>query len=116
MLNDDNSILRYMEVHKAPITARLLWGEGVKDSRVGISKFLTKFEKTGSIGPRMGSGRPSKLTAETKKLVEDQMHSDVETTVYQLHMLLTSKDKSIFPRAVYSLIENKLFSNVCKNT
>ena len=100
MLNDDDGILHHMEGHKAPIIARLLRGEGVKFSRVGISNFLAKYEKTGSLRRRIGSGRPSKITAETKKLVEDQMHSDVETTVYQLHMLLTSKDNGICLRAV----------------
>ena len=56
-----------MEGHKAPTIARLLREEGVKISCVGISKFLTKFEETGSIGRSIGSGRPSKITAETKK-------------------------------------------------
>ena len=56
-----------MEGHKAPTIVRLLREEGVKVSRVRISKFLTKFEETGSIGQRMGSGRPSKIMAETKK-------------------------------------------------
>ena len=32
--------------------------------------------------------------AEAKKLVEDWMHSDVETTVYQLCKLLMSKDNN----------------------
>ena len=102
VLNDRDGILHHMEGHKAPTIARLLRGEGVKVSRVGISKFLNKFKKTDSIGRRIGSGRPSKITAETKKLhvVEDRMYSDIETTVYQLHMLLTSKDNSIFLRAV----------------
>ena len=84
-----------MEGHKAPTIVRLL--------REGNQA-------------RRGSGRPSKITAETKKVVEDQMHSDVETTVYQLHMLLTSKDNSISLCTVYPLIENKLPSNVCNNT
>ena len=64
----------YLEGHKAPTIASLLREEGVKASRVGISKFLAKFEETGSIGQRIGSGRLSKLTAEMKKVVEDKMH------------------------------------------
>ena len=67
----------------------------MKVSCVGIPKFLAKFEETGLIGRRIGSGRLSKTTAERKKLVEDQMHSDIETTVYQLRKLLTSKDNII---------------------
>ena len=96
MLNNRDGILHHLEGHKA----RLFREEGVKVSHVGISKFLAKFEETGSIGWRIGSGRPSKLTAETKKLAEDQMHSDVETTVFQLRKLLTSKDNSISLHAV----------------
>ena len=35
-----------------------------------------------------GSGRPSKITAEVKALVERQMRHDDETTAAQLHVLL----------------------------
>ena len=100
MLNDHDGILHHMEGHNVPTIARLFQEEGVKVSRVEISNFLTKYEDTGLIGRRIGYGKISKLTAETNKLVEDQMHSDVETTFYQLHKLLTSKDNSIFLRAV----------------
>ena len=95
VLNDRDGILHHMESYKAPTVARLLREGSVKVSHVRISKFLAKFEETGSIGRRIESGRPSKRTAQMKKLVEDQMHSDVETTVYQLHKFLTSKDNSI---------------------
>ena len=33
-------------------------------------KFLKKYEATGSISRRVGSGRPSKITAEIKQIVE----------------------------------------------
>ena len=96
-----------MEGHKAPTITRLLQEEGVKVSRVGISKFLTKFEETGSIG-RIEDRiwETVKITPETKKLVEDQTHSDVETTVYQLHKLLMSKDNS-----TYISLRTNLFVN-----
>ena len=58
MLNDRNGIFHHMESHKASTIARLLWEEGVKVNRVGSSKFLAKFEETGSIGQRIGSGKP----------------------------------------------------------
>ena len=75
----------------------------MKLSRVGISKFPTtcKYEETGLIGRRIRYGRTLKLTVEAKKLAEDQMHSDIETTVYQFHKVLTSKDNSIFLRVVF---------------
>ena len=70
VLNDHDGILHHMEGHKAPTIARLFREEGVKVSRVGISKFLAKSEETGLIGQRrIGSGRPSKITPERKKLL-----------------------------------------------
>ena len=63
----------------------------MKCSRVGIHKFLKKYEATGSISRRVGSERPSKVTAEIKEIVEEQMRADDETTAYQLHRLLNEK-------------------------
>ena len=45
---------------------------------------------TGSIARRVGSGRPSKVTAEIKQINEEQMRRDDETA-YQLHCLLSEK-------------------------
>ena len=89
-----------MEGHKAPTITRLLREQGVTVSHVGFSKFLAKFKKTGSIRQRIGSGRPWKIMAERKKLVEDQMYLNVERTVYQLHKLPMRKDNSISLQAV----------------
>ena len=58
--------------YKAPTIAKLLRREGIRSSRVGISKFLRKFE-TGNFNRRIGSGRPSKVTREMKQVVEEQM-------------------------------------------
>ena len=80
----DRDGIHHTKGHKPPTITRLLREEGTKVSRVGMSKFLAKFEEFGLIGRRIGSGIPSKITAERKKLVEEQMHSDVETMVYQL--------------------------------
>ena len=44
---------------------KLLLEENVKASRVGIT-FLKNFEETGCLTRRLGSGRPSKATAEIK--------------------------------------------------
>ena len=46
-------------------------------------------------GRRFGSGRLSKITAEIKGAVKEQMRLDDETTAHQLHKLLTSKGHSI---------------------
>jgi transposase len=52
--------------------------ERLKCSRVSIYKFLKPYRATGSIGRRIGSGRPSKATAEIKQIVDDQMRLDDE--------------------------------------
>ena len=62
--------------------------------------FLKTYHATGSISRRVGSGRPSKITAEIKKLVEDQMKIDDETTAYQLHEMLKEKGYTISLRTI----------------
>ena len=49
---------------------------------------VLKYKITGTIVRTPGSGRPSKITAEVKALVERQMRHDDETTAAQLHVLL----------------------------
>ena len=85
----------YLQGLKAPTIARLLQKEHLQCTRVGVHKFLAHFEMTGSINRRSGSGRPSKITAEIKAIVEEQMQQDDETTAYQLHRLLCDRGYSI---------------------
>ena len=85
---------------KAPTIARELHKENLMCSRVAVYKFLRKYEETGSISRRVGSGRPSKETAEIKRTVEEQMRKDDETTAYQLHCLLSEKGYSISLRTI----------------
>ena len=85
---------------RPPAIAKELQKEKLKCSRVGVYKFLKRYRESGSIGRKAGSGRPSKATAEIKKIVEDQMRVDDETTAYQLHRLLTEKGYSISLRTV----------------
>ena len=63
---------------------------GLAASRRGISKFIAKYGEAGSIGRQTGSRRPSKITAEVKEIVEEQMQTDDETSAHQLHRLLKS--------------------------
>ena len=58
---------------KGPTISHLLEEEGLHASRVGVAKFLKKFQQTGSIARRPGSGRPSNIAAEIKALVEQKM-------------------------------------------
>lgn len=71
--------------YKSPTIAKLLWEEGMQASRQGIDKFIRQYRQTGTIARKLGSGHPSKVTAEMKTLVEEQMHLDDETTTVQLH-------------------------------
>ena len=80
--------------------AKELQKEGLKCLRIGIYKFLKKCEATDSIQRRVGSGRPSKVTAEIKETVKGQMRTDGETTAYQLHRLLTDKGYTISLRTI----------------
>ncbi len=57
-------------------------------NRMGIHKFLQKHRETSNIERRPGSGRPTKMTAPVKELVEQQLRDDDETTAVQLHVLL----------------------------
>ena len=74
--------------------------ENLKASCVGITKFLKKYKETGCIGRRSGSGRPSKITAEIKTIVNEQMRKDDETTAMQLHTLLVSRGYGISLRTI----------------
>ena len=81
---------------KAPTIVKVLREEEqLSCTRVGVAKFLKKFEETGSLARRSGSGRPSKITGEIKEIVEQQVQHDDETTAVQLHRLLNDRVYSI---------------------
>ena len=54
---------------------------------MGICRLLQKHTETNCIERRPGSGRPTKMTAAVKALIERQMRDDDETTAVQLHAL-----------------------------
>ena len=70
-----------------------LLGEGLIVSHVGIYmyRFLKRLEKCRTLARPRGSGRPSKITDEVKRIVEAQMQLDDETTAVQLCALLAQK-------------------------
>ena len=86
---------RILFYHQQGSTSRairnLLLGEGIIVSHVGVYCFLKRFETHGTISRRHGSGRPSKITEEVKRIVEAQMQLDDETTATQLRSLLAQK-------------------------
>ena len=90
----------YFQGYKAPTIAHLLREESLLASRRGVDKFLKKYQETGSIVRPPGSGRPSKVMREVKRLVEQQMRLNDETTAYQLHELLKTHMISVSLRTV----------------
>ena len=85
---------------RPPTIVKLLQEENMKASRWGVAKFLKRFREDGTILRRVGSGRPSKVTAEIKAIVEEQMRLDDETTAFQLHRLLTEKGYNLTRQTV----------------
>ena len=85
---------------KAPTIRRKLLEEGICVSREGLHKFLIKFSERGCMLRRPGSGRPSKVTAEVKRIVDEQMDRDDETSAHQLHVLLLRNGYNISLKTV----------------
>ena len=69
--------------------------EGIVASRQGIAKFIGRYVESGTIARRSGSGLESRITDEVKKIVEEAMRQDDETTAYQLHVILTRPSISL---------------------
>ena len=90
----------YSQGYRPPTIKKMLGKENLQCSRVGVYKFLKLYNATRSISRKVGSGRPSKITAEIKQLVEEQMRIDDETTACQLHRMLTEKGYSISLRTI----------------
>ena len=67
---------------------KLLKEEGLRASRVAVHKFLRKYQATSTIRRREGSGRPSEITPGIRRLVNERMEKDDETTATQLHQML----------------------------
>ena len=85
---------------RAPTIARVLRAEGVRASRRGILKFLTRYKNTQTIARQPGSGRKTIITEDIQHIVEERMREDDETTAMQLHQLLTSHGYNLSRRTV----------------
>ena len=85
---------------RPPTIAKLLQEEGMSASRKGIANFLNRYHSTWTIARYLGSGRPTKVTAEVKAIVKEQMRADDETTAYQLHQFLTIKGYGLSLRTI----------------
>ena len=81
-------IVLYSAGNRAPKIQTLLKEEDIVVSRVSVWKFIARFERSGSLARKEGSGRPTKLTPQVMALVEEQMNNDDETTASQLQKIL----------------------------
>ena len=63
--------------------------ERIYVSRVGVWKFIKRYEQHRTIQRTPGSGRDSKITDEVLRIVNKKMEEDDETTAVQLQKLLT---------------------------
>ena len=84
-------IFYHSKGYKAPTIAKHLLDEGIEVSRRGVSSFLVRVERTGSMARRPGSGRPRKRTEEVKDIVERTMRADDETTAKELKVKLANE-------------------------
>ena len=57
----------------------------------GVARFLKIYRETGTISRRHGSGRKPKVSTDGKRIVEEQVCKDDETTAVHLHHILTLK-------------------------
>ena len=69
--------------------------EGITASKCGIAKFIRRYLETGTIARRPGSGGQLKITDDVKKIVEEAMRRDDETTASQLHAILSEQGFSL---------------------
>ena len=104
MVYSEYTKLRILFYHfkglKAPTIARYLQAENIYCARQNVAIFIKKYRQTKSICRRSGSGRPSKLTAEVKAIVEKETRKDDETTAHLLHQLLLSRGYRINLRTI----------------
>ena len=69
----------------------LLLGEGIRVSHVGIYCFLKRLENRETFSHCRGSGSPSKIKEEVKRIMKAQLQLDNETTTTQLCRLLAQQ-------------------------
>ena len=88
---------------KAPTIAKiLLHEEGIVVTRVGVHDFIRWVEERGRAP---GSGRPSKVVAAVKAIVDRQMQDDNETTSTQIHTMLCARGYDLsFLRTIRPLV------------
>ena len=67
---------------------RSLAEEGHVATKAGVAKFISRYNETGTITCAPGGGQKSKMTAEAKQIIEEQMEKNDETMGKELQKLL----------------------------
>ena len=81
MRNFGYILFYHQKGYKAPTIYKWLISEGIPCTCENIHRFLQRFEVSGGIYRKPGSGRPSSITTEIKAMVEEEeMQRDDETT------------------------------------
>ena len=93
-------LIFYFKGYRSPTISKLLEDEGIFVCRRGVAKFIIRYLATGSIARCPGSGRRTKITEDVKRVVEEQMKVDDETTATQLHVLLVDLGYSLSLRTI----------------
>ena len=88
----------WQDGNKAPKIAKLLAEENLPATRQGVHKFLKKYEDGGTIGRQEGAGRKTKITAEVRRLVNEKMIDDDETTAKELKKMLSEHGHHVCER------------------
>ena len=92
MVYSDYTKLRILHFHaqgyRSPAITKYLHVEGIVASRRGVAKFLNRCLRRGNIARLPGSGSKSLITDEVRRVVEQQMRLDDETTASQLFVHL----------------------------
>ena len=77
----------YYRGYNATKICRLLASEGFSITRAGVFKFIRRYEATGSLRRKEGSGRPSIVDENVKGFMDNLMEVDDETTASHIHDL-----------------------------
>ena len=81
-------ILFYRQLGKSFVAISLhLTEEGHKTSKMGVYKFLKRYQETETISRRPGSGQASKIF-KAKHIIDQQMTKNIESTGMELQNIL----------------------------
>lgn len=73
------------------IVEYLILEDTIWTTKQGVRQFLRRYQLTGSIARKPGSGLPPKLSPAVQRLIETAMQNDDETTATQLQAILASR-------------------------